>query len=630
MNEKFQLLFSPTLNNLIVKKIFLQFIILLISVDSFSQNKSEKIVAYKSQPLQVQCRGLKTGNEVSKSWPIRLRNMESEDNAFPNVNSIKEQMMKEKKLSSGSSSDKIEANGQVTPIVSTNFAGNLFDLSYPSDNTIAISNGGKIVSVINSNIAYFTTAGAKTFSQDVTQFTNDNTVSSILFDPKVVYDAGADRFFMVELAGFTVGSSNILLYFSKTNNPADGWWYYTISADVNGNSTWADYPNIAVSNNEVYVTVNQFDGGDNFSDVLALQIQKTACYSGGTMNFQYYDNIQDDAGNFTFSLYPVSSGSATNYGPGVFMVGNTDPGGSNRLQLFHITNDMSSNNEQLIGNSIITTNFQIGANANQPSPGNDLDIGDCRIKGAFYQNGIVHLVFTANFVSGWNGIYYSRIITSNLSATSFIYGINGQDWGYPAVGWVGKSANDKSVVIAFTRSNSSINPQFDVIGIDDAGNSSSEVVVKQGASYIDMGQGGTERWGDYTGLAKYHSQASPTVFIFGIYGTSLNEYGNWIAKITVNSLVDVEQVIQSPETVSFFPNPSNGWVSVSFENSEINKLVISLYDMQGKLVQQLMNEEMKRGDFSFSFETNQLEKGTYVLQIQSGNKNLKNEKIVIQ
>ncbi len=614
-----------------MKKILLLLIILFVTVVSFAQSNAVRIVAHQSMPLMAECKGLLTGIHTTNRWPVRLQNMENEDNIFPAVKNMKEKMLAEKKKSSAIIANKIEANGQVTPVLSTNFSGNQFDGSYPSDNTIAISNSGKIVSVINSNICYFTTTGTNTFSQDVTQFTNDNSVSSFLFDPKVLYDAGSDRFFMVMLAGYTAGNSDILLYFSKTNNPTDGWWYYTISAGVNGANAWADYPNIGVSNNEVYVTVNQFDSNDNFADVVALQIPKTTCYAGGTMNFQYYDQIQDDAGHFTFSLYPISSGNDTNYGPGIYMVSNTDPSGSNLLQLFQISDDMSSSSEQLFGTSISTTpSFQIGANANQPAPGNDLDIGDCRIKGGFFLNGIAHLVFTANYVSGWNGIFYSRINTSNFTATSFKYGKNGEDWGYPAIGWMGKNSNDKSTIIAFTKSNASIKPQFDVLAVDDAGNSSTEIIVKQGASYISMGQGSPERWGDYTGMAKYHTPTSPTAFVFGIYGTSANDYGNWIAKITVNSSVNAETIAPESEAVSVYPNPSTSWFVVIFENHELNPIDISIFDLQGKLIKILVNEKLKPGDFKFSFNTSELAKGTYILNIQSGNKNLKNEKIIIQ
>ena len=192
-----------------MRKLFFLISIVCFSIGSIAQSTTTQIIARKSLPLQTPCKGLLTGLEKSDTWPIRLQDMESEENAFPKVKAMKEKMMIDKKQSVSNSFNKIEANGQVTPVLSTNFTGNLFDGSYPSDNTIAISNGGKIVSVINSNIAYFTTSGTKTFSQDITQFTNDNSVSSTIFDPKVLYDAGADRFFMVELAGYTVGNSDI-------------------------------------------------------------------------------------------------------------------------------------------------------------------------------------------------------------------------------------------------------------------------------------------------------------------------------------------------------------------------------------------------------------------------------------
>ena len=99
----------------------------------------------------------------------------------------------------------------------------------------------------------------------------------------------------------------------------------------------------------------------------------------------------------------------------------------------------------------------------------------------------------------------------------------------------------------------------------------------------------------------------------------------------MNSTVNADEPTVTPaETVTVYPNPATDWFVISFENEELNQLTISLFDLQGKLVKQLLNEPMKRGDFKFSFGTNQLAKGTYVLQIQSGNKNLKNEKIIIQ
>ena len=80
-----------------------------------------------------------------------------------------------------------------TPVVGEEFAGNPNNGSAPMDNSIAISDGGIIVSVANTTIQYKTTAGATTYSNSIVDFIDDPSISYVC-DPVVHYDAEEDRF----------------------------------------------------------------------------------------------------------------------------------------------------------------------------------------------------------------------------------------------------------------------------------------------------------------------------------------------------------------------------------------------------------------------------------------------------
>lgn len=59
---------------------------------------------------------------------------------------------------------------------------------------------------------------------------------------------------------------------------------------MNDNS-WFDYPKMSISNNELYITGNLFTNSSNFNQAILYQIQKAAGYSGGNLNWQYWNNI---------------------------------------------------------------------------------------------------------------------------------------------------------------------------------------------------------------------------------------------------------------------------------------------------------------------------------------------------
>lgn len=190
------------------------------------------------------------------------------------------------------------------PTIGASFEGNWFDQTTPPDNSMAISNGGYIVSVTNSHVEYFNTSGTRLFTSSFDDFFGDPTFTAMLYDPSVIYDSQADRFFMVVLHGSNSAISKVIVCFSKSNNPQDGWWYYKLTGDPLGANNWFDYPKIGFSTNEVYVTGNLFTNNDQFSQSVIYQITKSGGYAGNNLNWQYWYNISETP----FTIVPASFG----------------------------------------------------------------------------------------------------------------------------------------------------------------------------------------------------------------------------------------------------------------------------------------------------------------------------------
>ena len=234
------------------------------------------------------------------------------------------------------------ATAGVTPVVGFNFLGNTNTGNSPMDNSIAISNNGKIVSVANNSIEFYDANGTITYTNSIEGFFDDPTIT-VVCDPVVIYDSGDDRFifFAQECSGASA-NSHLLVCFSQTNDPHGSWWKYKLTGNPANNNTWFDYPKIAVSTNELYITGNSFSNSGTFKEALLYQIEKSNGYIGASLNWQYWNNITSNP----FTLLPVSNGQQGNYGPGCYLVA-TKSAGASIIELYDLTVDMSASIEEL-------------------------------------------------------------------------------------------------------------------------------------------------------------------------------------------------------------------------------------------------------------------------------------------
>jgi hypothetical protein len=609
-----------------------------IGLSAKAQNEKAKLDASKAEggatksAILISPLKSKTGiHEMDTKWQSVLTHVMSE-NESPNnelLQKLKEEKTKEKFASSNDKSIDSENSTQtITPVIGTNFGGTS-STGCPLDNTIAISNGGKIISLVNNSINYYNMSGTLLYTSDIWTWYGDNTLVNNICDPKVLYDSGSDKFiFYSQTCDAISANSKIIIAFSTTNDPQGSWNTYEFSGNPLGDNSWFDYPKIAVSNNEFYVTGNLFYQGGGYNQSIIYQMNKLNGYAGVSINYQYWSGI---AGN-PFTLLPVSYGQQGNYGPGVYLV-STETASSSTIHFYDLTNDIGSS-PVLNHYTVSTTSYSGGGQAGQLGGSDYLDNGDTRTQSGFYLNGIIHFVFHSDIGSGWNGINYNRLNVSLLTNTSSTFGLSGSfDYCYPAVSSFATSATDKSVMIVFERAGTTIYPETRVVNCDNAMAWSSSTLVKGGASYLSQCYDPaktSERWGDYTGISRKNNSSSPSVWVSAAYGSSSHYWNTWIAQINATGSGAGITENNNNESVNLYPNPVNDIFKTEFVIDKTQLIKINIVDIEGRVVKQLYEGLATQGENVYTFNKGNLSNGFYFLQIiNSTNQTIKNEKFII-
>lgn len=611
----------------------------VISTRSFSQNAIKPVLntndkdgtAQKSAEFTLVRSGESNTQSTDLKWlPILSNKCIGREHHIPDEEKIKKIIQENTLLKQQNTSLKNSVTQNavttVTPAIGTNFLGNTNNGMSPMDNSMAISNGGWIVSVANTTIEFDDITGNNTYYNDIPTFFNDATITNVC-DPVVIYDSGADRFifFAQECAGNS-SNSFLLIAFSKSNNPNNGWWTYKLTGNPLNNSKWFDYPKLAVSNNELYITGNLFSNnpGGTFDQAILYQIQKNNGYSGGSISWQYWSGISGSP----FTLLPVSNGQNGNYGPGCYLVASI-PGGGSTVKLYDLTDDMTATNEQLNYYSVNTTAYSPAGSANQPGTSCLLDNGDCRTLSGFYLNGKVHFVFHSNAGSGWNGINYNRLdVTSKTNQSTMLGDPGNSDFSYPTVVSFANVPSDASVMIGYGRVSPSIYPEVRVVHCDNSMQWSTSTLVKGSSNYVSYTSTTKERWGDYTGSTRMHNSTNPSVWINGMFGNSANKWDTWVAEIH-DGQVGIKELNNTVKSGKVYPNPIVDNFTLEFQLEKSVKLDIEIVSSEGKMVKQLFKGNAHSGTNYFSFNKANLSAGTYYLVLREETNILKNEKIII-
>jgi hypothetical protein len=527
----------------------------------------------------------------------------------------------------------------------------------PNDNSIAASEN-YLITAWNSRIYYHDLkADTPMINPSVGHtyisfgaFAGSITTSST-FDPKILYDASQKRFILMFLSidrSDRNATSKTVVGFSSTENPMDPWHVYEIDGNPRKDGHWSDYPQIALSENELFFTINLLDGGDwvtDFKETIIWQIDKNSGYRGdSTLTSVLWDSIMF-AGKPVRYIHPMDFSDPKGHNNMFFLSNNAvpvNPGDTTKfsydsLTLVEITNSIASGNAKLmLSGDKPSIKIHTPPLGRQPAGGEPFWTNDCRILGGFYHNSLIQFVgMTADTSNGNAGIFhgFAEIGSASFQSSINIISDPAMDLGYPNIAYVKTNKGEHCSMIGFNHSGpnnpAGMSSLFYQSNTRQATGDYSDIVrLFDGKNYVNTFMQGNERWGDYLGMQTNPSVPSQ-VWMAGYYGQINNTPGVYVSKVSLSPIANTKQNTQNQSSTKVFPNPSNTRFELEFNNPQDQLLTFELYDIQGKLVEQVHHEYINAGVHRLTFETFHLEPGSYVIKITNDGRLLESQRVVV-
>lgn len=403
----------------------------------------------------------------------------------------------------------------------------------PSDNTCAISNDGIALIGVNSHIYASNTLTnepvfedhniplSKVIFPDLAPFGN-------YFDPKIVYDPNYDRFVLTFLRGNTPSTSQVIMCFSSTKNPADPWYVYILSGNPLDNNRWTDFPCLSLTNDKVYYTANliipNVSWQVGFDGSIIWEMDKAAAFAGAEdIDATLYHDIKYDD-KFVRNLHPVNG--AEGVADELILLSNRN---------FDITNDTIfvvklDNGLPIVDAVVADLAYGVPPNGRQSDtdtsdPNNGLQTNDSRVLAAVKLDDELHFVGnTIDPETGFSAIYYGVLLWEDgYEIRGQIIGDTERDFAYPNIAWVGNESCDREFIINFLYTSPTVFPGSAAIYVDNDGEISEPITILEGENITDRLPGGYERWGDYTGLQrKYNTDGNTFSFTYHTLDTKIN------------------------------------------------------------------------------------------------------------
>jgi uncharacterized protein (TIGR03437 family) len=168
------------------------------------------------------------------------------------------------------------------PVSYTGFLGLLDNFTaIPPDTTGAVG-PQHVVTMLNTQVHIQSRSGAgrANYPISLNAFWSPLGASGDTFDPRIQYDAAADRW--IACAGLNPESqtSALLVAVSQTSDPGAAWSYFKVNI---GPNNWGDYPVLGFNGNWIVVSINQFRVRNNaYMGTTLYVFNKADLYRGGT------------------------------------------------------------------------------------------------------------------------------------------------------------------------------------------------------------------------------------------------------------------------------------------------------------------------------------------------------------
>ncbi len=152
---------------------------------------------------------------------------------------------------------------------------------------------------LNDNVTIESRSGAILQTVSIAGFWSSLGNISEAFDPRVLYDAYANRWIMSSGANAATSSAYILIGASATSDPTGGWFLYKVPVSASG-ASWADYPTLGFNGDWIVVQTNVFTvSTEAFVASNIYVFNKADLYAGGAGQYTLF---QDPTG---YTDYPA-------------------------------------------------------------------------------------------------------------------------------------------------------------------------------------------------------------------------------------------------------------------------------------------------------------------------------------
>ena len=328
------------------------------------------------------------------------------------------------------------------------------------------------------------------------------------FDPKVVYDAMAQRFVFVTCANAQRDDSSILVAISVSDDPSGEWQFGEITVDqASMGPVWFDYPSLGCTADKITISVNLFSVvGNGFRGVAVFAIDK-AEFLNPPHQFLFDQFVMDDQGGTHAPALVLDPDTADQY---LLTAWTGSFQGSGFLALYQLTGRVADGTTDLQRVGFL----EVGATWRESAPMGDfapqqgtqarINTGDNRIQWVVHRHGrlfAVHTVFLPAQGTNRSAVQWHEV---DLASPAIVdHGViedttGGSFYAYPSVAVNGQ--RDVMIGMAAFSANTFGSGAYSLRLAGEAFGPPQVFAEGQNTYLLTFG-GQRNRWGDYSATA---------------------------------------------------------------------------------------------------------------------------------
>ncbi len=430
----------------------------------------------------------------------------------------------------------VGGEGIRTDTLVRDFQGFQYTYWYPPDPQIAAGTDHVMV-VVNGGVRIFRKDGTVLYDNTLSGFFSPiYPGSGSVFDPKVVYDPLAERWYVLSVfVSYSPESSFYYLAVSQTSDPTGGWFYYKLDATLDGSTPTphlADYPGLGFNDRWIVITSNQFTFSWSYRYGKVRFLSKAEVLAGSVSGWT--DFWDDDLDTYTYTIKPVRALEPLRR---FYLVKRRGP----YLTVWVVEGPDTA--PVLYPPTYLPSSFSSTTDS-VPQRGTSvkLEAGDFfGILGATYLNGKIY--FTFGETHPLNPEHSSSrlvVVDTSLSLVENVrlYEPN-ESWIYPYVG-----VSPKGIVVVFTRVSPLLYPSVYYVSRSAWDTTFSPPrSLRDGSTWYVRVYNSRNRWGDYLGAAMDPTDSS--VWIVGEYSQDTNRWAVWVGNVRFGSPVSVSEYVRA-------------------------------------------------------------------------------------